>query len=295
MSEAKRVVSDSMVGLQMPDNARYSERVVSVLGKNPSAFTGPGTNTYIVGTGRKRLLLDAGQGVPEYGELLSATLRELADAAELEAIVVTHAHIDHIGGVPQVRERYGRLDVLKMPWPGRDSVAVADVVPLVDGAVVATEGATLKAVHTPGHAPDHLCFYLVEEKALFSGDVVLGAGTTVIPDDGGDLAQYLNSLKKLLSLEIEVIYPGHGPPIRNPEQKIREYIAHRELREQQILEVLGRGRRSVSEIVAEIYTDVPPYLHAAAGSSVRAHLKKLKLEGLVAEDADEGKWRLLKA
>ena len=286
----KRIVTDSMIGMKLPDYERHSPRVASVLGKNPSPFTGPGTNCFVVGTGSRPLVLDTGQGVPVWLENLTIALRELSDSDRLDKIVLTHAHVDHIGGVPQLLERFGALDVLKMPWPGHDAAAGTSIDAIGDEAVVTTEGATLRAVHTPGHAPDHLCYYLVEERALFTGDVVLGAGTTVIPDDTGDLGEYMDSLRRLLQLDLETIYPAHGPVIRNPKEKIREYIAHRELRERQVLDALGGGPLEVMAIVKRIYTDVPEYLHRAAASSVRSHLKKLRNEGRVAEHGE--RWNL---
>jgi endoribonuclease LACTB2 len=291
MTRPLRVVTDSMIGLKLPDFARHSERVATVLGHNPGPFTGPGTNTYIVGAGRRPLLLDTGAGVPIYEELLPRALKELSHSTELERIVCTHAHGDHIGGVRQVRHRFGDLAVLKKPWPGHDEVAGVPITPIDDGAVVTIEGATLHAIYTPGHAPDHLCYYLEEEKALFTGDVVLGAGTTVIPDDTGDLSQYMASLRRLLEFDLAVIYPAHGPVIRNPREKIQEYIAHRELRENQVLDALAASAPMVPmELVKKIYIDVPEFLHAAASNSVRSHLKKLRNEGRVVEH--DGRWSL---
>ncbi len=280
---AQRVVNDSMIGLKLPDHARHSPRVATVLGHNPGPFTGPGTNTWLVGTGRRPILLDTGQGVPIYPGLLATGLKELCQATELDRIVLTHAHVDHLGGVKQVRGQWGELEVIKKPWIGQDQNAGAPITAIEDGAVVEGEGVTLRAIHTPGHAPDHLCYYLVEERGLFTGDVVLGAGTTVIPDETGDLAQYMASLKRLLELDLETIYPAHGPVIRNPHQKIREYIAHRELRERQVLEALRDGPLEVMAIVKRIYTDVPEFLHQAAASSVRSHLKKLRNDKAVSE------------
>ena len=173
MAKAQRVVTDSMIGLKLPDFARHSDRVATVLGHNPGPFTGPGTNTYIVGVGRRPLLLDTGAGVPVYEELLPRALKEVSSTGELDRVVCTHAHGDHIGGIPQVRRRFGDLEVLKKPWPGKDEAAGAPIRAIEDGAIVTTEGATLRAIYTPGHAPDHLCYYLEEEKALFTGDVVL--------------------------------------------------------------------------------------------------------------------------
>jgi ribonuclease/clavin/mitogillin len=278
-----RIVTDSMIGVRMPDIDRWSTRVTVVLGQNPGVFTGPGTNTFIIGTGPRPVLLDTGHGVSAYLPLLERALRDECQARSLSEIVVTHAHPDHIGGIDGVRQQFGRLPVRKKPWPGRDPIE--DVHPIDDGAELAIEGATLRAVWTPGHARDHLCFYLVEERALFSGDVVLGAGTTVIPADG-DLGDYMASLHRLLGLDIAVIYPAHGPAIHNPREKITSYIAHRELREQQILDALRAGPLAVPQLVEQIYRDVPAFLHTAAALSVAAHLRKLERDGAVTREAE---------
>jgi endoribonuclease LACTB2 len=290
--QAGRIVTDSMIGMKLPDFARHSERVATVLGHNPSPFTGPGTNTWLIGTGERPLLLDTGQGIPIWIVLLETALKDLFHGDGIDRIVLTHAHVDHIGGVKQVREKYGQHQVLKMPWPEHDAAAGDSIVAIDGDAVVEAPGVTLRAIHTPGHAPDHLCYYLEEEKALFTGDVVLGAGTTVIPDDTGDLAQYMDSLQRLLQLDLETIYPAHGPVIRKPKEKIREYIAHRELRERQVLGALSKTEpREVMAMVKQIYADVPEYLHPAAASSVRSHLKKLRKEGRVVEN--DRKWSLV--
>jgi glyoxylase-like metal-dependent hydrolase (beta-lactamase superfamily II) len=292
MAEPQRVVTDTMLGLKLPDYARLSERVATVLGHNPGPFTGPGTNTYIVGTGRRPILLDTGIGVPKWAENLPRGLRELSNTDQLERVVLTHAHQDHIGGVKDVTRIFGRLEVLKKPWPkpGPDDAAGTAITAIDSGAVVTTEGATLNAVFSPGHAPDHLCYYLAEEKALFTGDVILGAGTTVIPDETGDLGQYMESLRRLLAMDVEKIYPAHGPVIPNARRKISEYIAHRELRERQIIGALQDGPLEVVAIVKRIYTDVPEFLHPAAAQSVRSHLRKLLNEGRVVEHGKE--WSL---
>jgi len=266
MEKPARIVTDSMIGMKLPDYARHSSRVATVLGHNPGPFTGPGTNTYLVGSSTRPILLDTGQGVPIWGDLLVAALTELCGSSGVDRIVLTHAHVDHIGGVKQMQERFGEMEVLKMPWAGHDAAAGNRVTAIADGAVVKGDAVTLRAIHTPGHAPDHLCYYLDEERALFTGDVVLGAGTTVIPDDTGDLSQYMDSLHRLLKLDLQTIYPAHGPVIHKPKEKIREYIAHRELREQQVLEALSGGPLEVMAIVKKIYVDVPEYLHPAAAS-----------------------------
>jgi glyoxylase-like metal-dependent hydrolase (beta-lactamase superfamily II) len=153
--------------------------------------------------------------------------------------------------------------------------------------VVRSEGATLRAIFAPGHAPDHLCFLLEEERALFSGDNVLGVGTTVIPLEHGDLLDYLASLEKLLAEAPRRIYPAHGPVIEDGPAKLREYLAHRREREQQILEALRRADR-IAGIVKIVYAAYPAALHAAAGQSVASHLVKLEREGRVRRSAADG-------
>jgi glyoxylase-like metal-dependent hydrolase (beta-lactamase superfamily II) len=282
-----RIVTDSMIGLDMPDIAVWSERVTVVLGQNPGPFTGPGTNTYLLGTSRRPILLDTGQGVPQYLPLLERGLRERHGSDALQSIVLTHGHADHIGGVESVQRRFGPLSVAKKPWDKLDGGLAVEAVD--EGSEIRTDDVTLQAIWTPGHAWDHLCWYMPEEHALFTGDVVLGAGTTVIPPDG-DLGDYLHSLHRLLELDLAVIYPAHGPQIRQPREKIESYLAHRALRDEQILAGLRDGVRTVGALVKRMYSDVPDFLHAAAAMSVTAHLRKLEREGVVARDGDD--WTL---
>jgi glyoxylase-like metal-dependent hydrolase (beta-lactamase superfamily II) len=151
----------------------------------------------------------------------------------------------------------------------------------VDGQVFATNGCTLEAIYTPGHANDHCVFHLREERAIFTGDLVLGMGTVVIPLEGGDMGDYLASLEKLLSRDLSCLYPGHGPVVQDGRAKIEEYLAHRRWRERQVLEALSRGIDEPSRIVEALYTDVPAVLHPAAEQSVIQHLRKLAAEGKV--------------
>ncbi len=269
----------TMIGLSLPDHARWSERVHVVLGQNPGLFTGPGTNTYLIGRGPRRLLLDTGDGRAAYLPVLERALTETG--CEIAEVVLTHGHPDHLGGLRSLRERFGRLRARKLGWPSNDERYASDLEPLADGERVACEGATLRAVHAPGHAPDHLCFLLEEEHNLFSGDNVLGVGTTVIPAHEGSLRQYLASLERLRALAPRAIYPAHGPRIADGTAKLTEYLEHRALREQQVLAGLAGGPRKVAELVAEIYAAYPPALHPAAAQSLNSHLVKLEEDGRV--------------
>lgn len=300
-------------GTQLPNVQQLSPCVAVALGQNPSMFTGPGTNTYLVGTGRRRLLLDTGSGYEAYLPVLEEALARVG-CDGLEGIVLTHAHPDHIGGVDQIVAHFGAMPVYKRPWPsetglagpagGVSPVALADpdrqahrpLERIDDGDVVETEGARLRAVYTPGHAPDHLCYVLEQEQNLFSGDNVLGVGTTVIPGGSGDLGDYMRSLERLRAEAPRQIYPAHGPRIENGVAKIEEYIAHRRERERQIVAALEAGVREVPAMVRRIYVGYPESLFAAAGQSVTAHLQKLLREGRVrqAEAAGGGvEWELV--
>jgi glyoxylase-like metal-dependent hydrolase (beta-lactamase superfamily II) len=272
---------------EFPPRAVLTPKVHRVLGMNRSSFTGPGTNTYLVGMdGPEPLLIDTGIGLPVWAKLLQ---EHLADEGALPPVrcLMTHGHPDHIGGTADLQRLYPALPFHKHPWPGKDEQYPIALRPIADGEVIAGAGYTLRAVFSPGHAPDHICFYLEEERALFTGDVILGVGTTVIPRDGGDLGQYLDTLRRLQGLELERIYPGHGPVIDEPQAKIAFYLAHRLEREQQILSELERGARDVMTMVRSIYREYPANLHAAAAQSVTAHLDKLEREGQVRRDAGD--------
>jgi len=279
---------------RFPHTATLSPVVHRVLGLNPSTFTGPGTNTYLVGMGGGNpLLIDTGSGVPAYVDLLRGHLRAV-EAPPLARVILTHAHPDHIGGAADVGRLYPRIPIAKQPWPERDRQFPVQLDALKDGDRIAGEGYTLRAVFTPGHAPDHLCYLLEEEQALFTGDVVLGVGTTVIPLEGGDLGQYLDTLRRMLTLGVRRIYPGHGPVIENAQAKITQYLEHRLERERQILDELSGGAKTVPAIVRSIYRAYPENLHAAAGQSVMSHLIKLERERRVARDgAAEPRFTLL--
>jgi glyoxylase-like metal-dependent hydrolase (beta-lactamase superfamily II) len=281
----------SWIDPDFPRTAEPTDLVGRVLGLNPGMLTGPGTNTYLVGRSHP-VLIDTGAGVPEYLALFEAYLTRRGWPRP-ERIVLTHRHRDHMGGVAQLRGRFPGIPVSKMIF--KDAGLPASIQDLRDGEPVAGDGVTLVPVHTPGHASDHLCYYMPEEQALFTGDLILGGSTTVIPDEDGDLAQYLDSLRRVQGLAVRRIYPAHGPVIEDAPGKIQEYLDHRMLRERQILEALGAGVRTIPDMVKAIYADVPVALHGHAAMSVHSHLKKLKQDGRVTEEVVAGapsRWRL---
>ncbi len=246
---------------------RSGPRVVRVLAPNPGPMTLEGTNTWIVGTG-PALVVDPG---PDDEAHLAAVLRE---AGSIAAVLVTHGHPDHAPGAAALAAAAGAPVFAARGLPGWER--------LRDGREVEGGDAILRAVATPGHTADHMALFEPTLAALFTGDAVLGRGTSVIDPPEGDLGLYLRSLRAMWALGPRVIYPGHGPVVWDAGAKLEEYLAHRALRERQVLDALAAGPRTPEEIVAEVYTDVSALLHPLAARSVLAHLMKLEAEGRVA-------------
>ncbi|XP_059087645.1 beta-lactamase-like protein 2 homolog [Tigriopus californicus] len=270
----------------IPVLSRLSPLVIRVLGCNPGTMTLQGTNTYLVGHGPQRILIDTGDGQkPEYNQALSKILRE--ERAGIHSIILTHWHLDHVGGLANVLKQAGdSCRVFKFPRVGDSLEVTSRASPITDRQTFAVEGATLTAWHTPGHTVDHVVLHLQEENALFSGDCILGEGTGVFED----LYEYMNSLSRIAKQKPALIYPAHGAVIPDPVHKIQYYIQHRKEREEQILAVLADenqvGGFTPLDFVKRIYKTTPEKLHDAAAKNVSQHLSKLVKEGRVRKVTD---------
>jgi len=246
---------------------------------NPGMMTGPGTNTYIVGEPGDYLVIDPGPALPEHIERLAAAV-----GSGLRTIVCTHSHADHSPGAPLLREAVGRKDVpiLGLPsGPGArpQSYFVPDR-PLQDGERLRVGDSTLRVVFTPGHAANHLCLVLEEDRLLFSGDHVLNGSTTVVDPPDGDMHAYLASLARLAGEPVDFILPAHGHVLAPAKAAIEKLAAHRMAREAKVAAALTRvGRGTLDELVPVAYDDVSPHLYPVAKRSLLAHLQKLVVDG----------------
>ena len=241
---------------------------------NPSAWTGPtGNNTYLL-TGARPTLIDAGVGEPSHVEAVARGL----DGAELAVILLTHNHSDHVKGIPALLDRWPRATVLnRLPDRCKD-----------DERIEAGD-TTLRALHTPGHAPDHFCFLDEQTRDVYCGDLARTGGSIVIPASaGGNLSDYLASLRKIRAQNPRRLLPGHGRIVDDPATLLDEYLRHREEREQQIIAALQSGCQTPEAIVERVYGSLPSALMRAAADSVLAHL--IKLESEERAERTEGGW-----
>ena len=262
-----------------------------LLAPNPSPFTFTGTQTYVVGRGEVAVI-DPGPDIAAHVEAMLAAL----EGEKVAAILCTHTHRDHSPASRPLAAATGAPIVgcaplaLEDEGPRADASFDPDYAPdrvLADGERLEGPGWTLEAVATPGHTSNHLCFALPGEKALFTGDHVMGWSTTVVAPPDGDMAAYLASLDRLLARDDAVYFPAHGPAIEKPQAHVRALIGHRRMREKQILKQLQGGERRISSMVSEMYAGLDPRLHGAAARSVLAHLIDLEARGLAARRGEE--------
>lgn len=250
------------------DRAPGHDEILRIIAPNPGLMTLGGTNTYLYGAD-PCVVIDPG---PEDRGHLEAVLEAAGQRGGIGFILLTHGHDDHADGAAWL------------------SATVANRKPGLAGPpppILPTDGEEhggLRALATPGHAPDHICL-LTPDRVCFSGDLVLGEGSTFVPPDGGSLSAYMDSLRRMQAEPIELICPGHGPWIEDPAAKLAEYVAHREMRERRLLAALERGERSREALLAEVWDDVPAEVRPAAAMVMQAHLDKLEAEGRLPADS----------
>lgn len=265
--------------------------VLRVVAKNPGPLTHNGTNTYLVmGTGVA--VIDPGPDDPAHADAILAA----ADGRAVTHIFLTHAHRDHVDGAARLADAT-RAPIYAFPranetarWQANPTgksfinTAFQPDIPLADGETISGDGWSLRAIHTPGHAPDHLCFALLEQKALFSGDHVMGWNTTVVAPPEGRMADYLASLEALLDREEDVFLPGHGGRIADPRRTVKAYLLHRQWREKEILDAVRGGAARLKDVVAAVYGKLDGPTAIAATLSAEAHVEHLVNTGRLACD-----------
>jgi glyoxylase-like metal-dependent hydrolase (beta-lactamase superfamily II) len=307
---------------------RLSPRIQRLLAPNPSPFTFRGTGVYIVGDAKNVAVIDPGPNEPGH----IASLLAAIDGRKVDHIFITHTHRDHSPAAAPLKAATGAktygygphiffpihpqlarepaagtfpISVLRTHGEGGavpeegivDESGDRDFAPDVtvrDGDVISGDAYALQCVFTPGHTSNHMCYALEEDKALFTGDHVMGWSTTVVAPPDGDMGDYLRSLEKLIARRDHILYPTHGSPIAKPGSFLRAYLAHRRMRETQIARALHRGRETVPALVETLYAGLNPALRRAATLTVEAHLKHMIEEGRVAA-LPEGRYQELSA
>ncbi|MFC2950364.1 MBL fold metallo-hydrolase [Marinicaulis aureus] len=264
-----------------------------VIANNPGPYTYTGSGTYIIGEG-DIAVIDPGPNDDAHLEALMKTI----DGERVTHILITHTHLDHCGlamkfaaatGAPLIGFGAHPVREKKHDAPALDEGADYSYAPdetIGDGAVIEGPNWRIEAVHTPGHLSNHLCFALPDQKALFTGDHMMGWATTVVAPPDGDMSAYIQSLDKLLAREDEIYFPTHGAPIHNPKRFVRAVKTHRLMRDAQIVEQLKKGRDNIKDITGALYADVDKRLHGAAALNVLAHLIRLVRNGAVSCDGE---------
>ncbi len=253
-----------------------------IVAPNPGPLTLDGTRTWLVGT-RRLVLIDPGPALPEHFARVQAAVGD----RKVDAILLSHAHADHAGGAATLSAMLGATVMAASDTLGRTGLAGQVI---SDGYTIAVDGygtdpsvgagASLQVIRTPGHASDHLCFLLLPDRWVFTGDLVLGAGSSAVLHPDGRMSEYLASIRKLEALRPERLLPGHGPPVENAAEWLGEYRRHRLDRERQIRLAIEGGSTSVSEIREAVYGPLEPVLRAAAEASISAHLVHLREQGM---------------
>jgi glyoxylase-like metal-dependent hydrolase (beta-lactamase superfamily II) len=257
--------------------------IVRLTAPNPGVMTGPGTNSYILGN-RELVVIDPGPAIESHVNALIAAV-----GSRLKWILCTHTHLDHSPAAAALKRATGaQIGGVTCMQDGRQDAEFCPDRVLGEGDTVEVDGITLRAIHTPGHASNHLCYLLEEQKLLFTGDHVMQGSTVVISPPNGDMQAYFSSLEKLLRLDLAALAPGHGRIIPTPHEEVRRLVAHRLKREQKVADALARKHpATLDELVALAYDDVSEKLHPVAKRSLHAHLLKLAAEGRAKESAEQ--------
>jgi glyoxylase-like metal-dependent hydrolase (beta-lactamase superfamily II)/8-oxo-dGTP pyrophosphatase MutT (NUDIX family) len=260
--------------------------VTRLIAPNPGMMTGPGTNTYLVGDENARAVIDPGPAIESH-------LAKILESGNIKWILCTHTHLDHSPAAAAIKAATGAQVIGRIAPAGQDATFRPDRV-LENGERVQAGAITLRALHTPGHASNHLCYLLEDTRMLFTGDHVMQGSTVVINPPDGDMREYLASLERLLAEDLAILAPGHGYLIGDPHREIRRLIAHRLGREKKVVAGLARlHEASLEELVPVVYDDVPPRIHGWAARSLTAHLDKLVAEGAVRSTG--GRYALVKS
>ena len=244
--------------------------IARIIAGNPGPMTYHGTNTYLIDTPDGLAVLDPGPDNPSHVQDILAAVGD-----RLKLILVSHTHHDHIGAVPALKAATGAPTIGYKT--SADPVFTPDIA-LDDGQIIAG----LTAIYTPGHAADHLCLAMTAEdgtKVLFSADHVMSWSSSIVSPPLGDMAQYFNSLKRLLDRDDDIFLPGHGPKLPAPRDLVRDLLRHRESREAGLLAELAKGRFDTNTLMNALYSQVDPRLRLAAERNVLAHMLKLEIEG----------------
>ena len=282
--------------------APLSPVVRRFVANNPGPLTFKGTNVYVLGHGEVAII-DPGPDDETHIDTLLASLQ----GETVTKIFLTHTHKDHCGGLARLKAKTGaqtygfRLSgAVRGAYQRGEAAQYGELAssfadtdftpdhPLDENDEIEGEGWTLQVVHTPGHAPDHICYFLQQEKALITGDHIMPWSTSVIAPPEGNMADYMASLSKLSNRDDELYLPGHGGRVREPRKLVRAYVLHRQWREQSVLKAVNEGRGQVDDIVPLLYKEIDEALKPAASLSILAHLEHLVKKGLVQKGEGQG-------
>ena len=254
---------------------------------NSSVFTGPGTNTYLVGK-EEITVIDPGPAMPEHIENIAKACGD-----DIKQILVTHTHPDHSPGAKLLHQRTAApvMGMYALHKQTQDKTFKANKV-LEDGDEIREIEYTLKVIHTPGHASNHLCYLLEEEKMIFTGDHIMEGSTVVIGPPDGNMKQYIESLEKLKQFDISMIAPGHGNLMKDPKSVVDWIVSHRMFREKKVVDALTEfSKANLDQLVEKVYDDVDERLHGIARASLLAHLNKLIEEDKAVSKGEEFHWK----